>query len=315
MNNERKVGNLLVGLGVFIFGINFVSMKYLLGYVPPFPLIFLRFAIASIFFWGIIKFKIVKNQGNNFIAREDKREVIITGFLGVAIFYFFNSLGLTYIDASLGALICALIPIFTLLTNVIMYKKKCDVFVVGSFVFATFGVWLVLDMKAGQDFDVNQIIGITLMLLAVFSWIAYTIKTFRLQQKYNSLFLLYRQTAWATLLLFFVALPDFSKAVTLLETPEAVPAVIANLLFVGIVCSALGYLFYMLGMEKTGVEVASLYMNLIPAITTVVSYFVLGEAMSVKKVVGIGIVLISLYAVGMKDMLEGGKVVPKKAKE
>lgn len=307
MENEKKIGNLLVGLGVFIFGINFVSMKFLVGHVPPFTLIFLRFAIASIFLWLIVKIDSIKNKDNKRIDKEDKPAVMITGFLGVAIFYFFNSLSLTYISASLASLICAMIPIFTLIANIIIYKRKCEVFLIVNFIAATLGVILVLDMRLGEGFDISQLIGITFMLLAVFSWIAYTIKTYELQKKYDSIFLLYKQTVAASMLLFIVALFDGAKAIELLNQPHLLPVLIGNLLFVGIVCSALGYLVYIIGMKKTGVEIASLYMNLIPGITAIVSYFILNEDMSIRKVLGIIIVIASLYAVALRDWIRSRK--------
>lgn len=306
--DEKKRGSLLVALGVFIFGINFVSMKFLVGHVPPFTLIFLRFAIASIFLWLIVKIQSIRSKENKEIKREDRRTVIVTGFLGVAIFYFFNALSLVYISASLGALICAMIPIFTLVVNVIIYKKKCEPFLIANFIIAIVGVLLVLDIRIGDKFDFSQLIGIVFMLLAIFSWIAYTIKTYELQEKYDSIYLLYKQTVAATMLLSVVALFDFTKAIRLLDQPHLWPVVIGNLLFVGIVCSALGYLFYIQGMKKIGVELASLYMNLIPGITAIISYLLLNEDMNTKKVIGIIIVIASLYAVGLRDWMRSKKV-------
>ncbi len=307
MGHEKKIGNLLVGLGVFIFGINFVSMKFLVEHVPPFTLIFLRFAIASIFLWLIVKIEIIKSKENKKIKKEDKWSVIVTGFLGVGIYYFFTVLSLTYISASLSALICAMIPIFTLVTNVVIYKRKCEMFLIVNFIIATLGVLLVLDIRLGDEFDFSQLIGVIFMLLAIFSWIAYTIKTYELQKKYDSIYLLYKQTVIATMLLLVVALFDCAKAIKLLNQPHLWSVLIGNLLFVGIVCSALGYLLYIHGMKKTGVEIASLYMNLIPGITAVVSYLILKEDMNMKKVLGIIIVIASLYAVGLRDWIRSKK--------
>ncbi|MCT4595309.1 MAG: DMT family transporter [Anaeromicrobium sp.] len=302
--SEKKIGNLVVGLGVFIFGINFVSMKFLIKHIPPFTLIFLRFAIASVFLGFIVKIKSFKSEGYKKIHRDDKISVIVTGFLGVAIFYSLYGLALVYISASLGALICAMIPIFTLIANIIIYKKKFDPFVIVNFIIAVLGVLLVLDIGLEKKFDFSKLIGCIFMLLAIFSWIAYTIKTYELQRKYDSIYLLYKQTLSATALLLVVALFDCEKAIKVFEQRDILVPLIGNLLFVGIICSALGYFFYIYGMEKIGVEISSLYMNLIPAVTAIASYLFLNEIMNIKKVIGIIIVIGSLFAVGLRDWIK-----------
>lgn len=300
---EKKFGNLLVGLSIFVFGINFVSMKFLVEHLPPFTLIFLRFAIASIFLWLIVGIKRTKNKEKLQIEKEDKGAVIVTGFLGIAVYYSFNALALTYISASLSSLICAMIPIFTLLANVLIYKKKFKAFEIINFIIATFGVILVLDIRPGNEFNFSQIIGIVYMLLAIFSWIAYTIKTYELQTKYDSIYLLYKQTMAATVFLLILAFIDGAKIIKLINQTHLWPALIGNLMFVGIVSSALGYLLYIQRMKIIGVEIASLYMNLIPAITAIVSYIFLKEDMNGKKVFGIIIVIVSLYAIALKDKM------------
>jgi len=147
------------------------------------------------------------------------------------------------------------------------------------------------------------------MLLAVFSWIAYTMNTYKLQKKYNSVYLLYKQTLAGTILLFIPAIFDGSKAIEIFKQGDILVSLVGNLMFVGIICSALGYLFYIYGMQKIGVEIASLYMNLIPAVTAIASYFILNEIMTVRKIIGIIIVIASLYAVGLRDWIRSKKKI------
>ncbi|KAB3527270.1 DMT family transporter [Alkaliphilus serpentinus] len=302
--NDKKTGNLAVIAGIFIFGINFVSMKYLIDYIPPTTLSFLRFAIASIFLLFITKLREIKAKNHYEIKSEDKVAVMISGFLGVAIYYFFQGMALVYISASLAALICSMIPIFTLLTNVLIYKKKLEGFLVINFIVAIIGVLLVLDIKWEDPIDFNQLMGMALMFMAVFSWIAYTIKTYQLQRKYDSIFLLYKQINYGTILLFIASIFNLRQIIYISIADENLLPILANLFFVGVISSALGYLFYIYGMEKLGVDIASLYMNLIPAVTAIFSYFVLMEPMTMKKAIGILLVILSLYAVSLKDWIQ-----------
>nr|WP_312580059.1 DMT family transporter [Sedimentibacter sp.] len=300
--NEKKLGSLMTGIGVFIFGINFVSMKFLVDHMPPFTLVFLRFAIASIFLHIMVKVKEVRSKTKTQLDKKDRILVLITGFFGIAVYYFFQSLALIYIDASLAALVCATIPIFTLLANVVINKKKAELFLVINFIITILGVLLVLDIRMDDKFNMSKIIGCIFTFLAVFSWIIYTLKTHELQKKYDNIYLLYKQTLAGTVSLLMVAIFDIAEAREVIFQSDILVPLIENLIFVGVVCSALGYFLYIYGMERIGIETASLYMNLIPVVTAVISYLFLNEVMTVRKVTGIIIVISSLYMVALWDL-------------
>lgn len=298
---EKNVGTLAVIAGVCIFGLNFISMKFLSENMPPFGLVFFRFAIATVFLYLVIGIKSYKNKSYKKISKNDRKAVIITGFLGIAVFYIFQVISLKYLTASLCALLCATIPIFTVIVNVIIYKKKMTIFIAGNFLISLFGVYLVIDKSISELLSSGELIGCLYMILAIFSWIAYTIITFKLQKKYDNICLLGNQCLWGTLLLFIFAVFDFKKMLYVFEHTNVLPAIVGNLIFVGVVSSALGYFFYIYGMEKVGVDISSLYMNLIPVVTAVGSYFILNEDMNRTKILGMIIVLLSIYAVSLKD--------------
>ncbi|SCY06772.1 DMT family transporter [Alkaliphilus peptidifermentans] len=298
---EKRVGNITVIAAIIIFSLNFVSMKFLVEHIPPFGLIFLRFALATLFFNIILLVKKDKQE----IAKEDKRTIIAAGFVGVVMYYCFQTVALKYISASLAALICGLIPIFTLFIKVIMDKRRLAPSEIAIFLLSLVGVFMVLDMSIGDLFSSSEIIGFILMILAVFSWIAYTLLTYRLQNKYNTILLISKQFNAATVILLFIALFDLPKLIISFQQVEVLPSLLLNLLFVGIVCSALGYFFYIYGMERIGVEIASLYMNLLPAVTAIASYFILQEVMNKTQITGIMVVLLCLYANGYIDWRRG----------
>lgn len=302
--NQKKIGSLAVIIGIFIFGFNFISMKFLADNMPPFALIFFRFAIASIFLWVVIGIKSLKGMPCKKISKEDRKLVIITGFLGISVFYCFQVMSLRYLTASLSALICATIPIFTLLIEVIIYKKKMTVFIIVNSLLSMLGVYLVINKDISEIFNSGEIVGCAYMILAVFSWIAYTIKTYNLQKKYDSIYLLTHQCLAGTILLFMFSIFDLPKVINVFQSTNQLSLLIGNLIFAGVVCSALGYFFYIYGMEKVGIGISSLYMNLIPVVTAVGSYFILGETMNKIKISGMVIVLFSVYAVNCKDWLE-----------
>ncbi|KAB3539040.1 DMT family transporter [Alkaliphilus pronyensis] len=304
--NQRRLGNIAVISAIIIFSLNFISMKYLVKYIPPFGLIFLRFALASIFFNIVILFR----KEKHIIKKDDKKKVVLAGFVGIVIYYCFQTIALIYISASLAALICGLIPIFTLLTKVFIDKRRLALSELLIFLISIVGVFLVLDMGLKELFSSSEIIGFLYMLLAVLSWIVYTILTYSLQNSYDTLTLISKQFNASTIILLIISIIDLPKMLIAFKQVEILPILIGNLLFVGIICSALGYFFYIYGMEKLGVEISSLYMNLLPALTAIISYFVLDEILNTKQIIGIVIVLICLYVNGYIDLMKAKNNTP-----
>ncbi|MGM0547889.1 MAG: EamA family transporter, partial [Bacillota bacterium] len=75
----------------------------------------------------------------------------------------------------------------------------------------------------------------------------------------------------------------------------------ANILFVSLIATAAGYLFYNLSLKKLGVTLPSLYMNTMPIITLIASYFLLNSKITYRKLIGIIIVIISTMLVTIKE--------------
>jgi len=70
---------------------------------------------------------------------------------------------------------------------------------------------------------------------------------------------------------------------------------------VSLIATALGYLLYNLSIKNLGVALPSLYMNTMPIITLIASYFLLNSTITYKKTIGIMIVIISAMIVTVKE--------------
>jgi drug/metabolite transporter (DMT)-like permease len=122
-------------------------------------IIFLRFALASMFLFIIIYF-----QGKDFkiSSKKDKFQLILTGFLGTSLYYIFFSNSLKYISAPLSSLLCSLIPLTTLLLDSIINKEKIKKSTFILFIISIFGVYLVVDLKIDANNYLDIIKGLFL---------------------------------------------------------------------------------------------------------------------------------------------------------
>ena len=72
-------------------------------------------------------------------------------------------------------------------------------------------------------------------------------------------------------------------------------ASVLNIVFLGLFCSALGYWLYIATLEILGPGRASLYLNLIPVVSVVAAYFLLGERLGLAQLAGGGAAIVGVY--------------------
>jgi drug/metabolite transporter (DMT)-like permease len=66
-------------------------------------------------------------------------------------------------------------------------------------------------------------------------------------------------------------------------------------IFLGICCSALGYWFYAQSLEVLGIGTTSLFINFIPVISAIGSFFILNERLQPLQLLGAALVLAGVY--------------------
>jgi drug/metabolite transporter (DMT)-like permease len=71
--------------------------------------------------------------------------------------------------------------------------------------------------------------------------------------------------------------------------------VVANVLYLGVFCSAIGYLFYVASLKTLGAGVSSVFINLIPVVSVAASFVVLGERLSPVQLAGGAVAVGGVY--------------------
>jgi len=290
------IWNLCAFMGTSIFAVNFISMKILTKFLPTMLIVFLRFGLAGIF---LFLFLIIKKKNVLVNNKPDLLKLFISALFGMSLYYYFFTSSLQYISPALASLICSIIPILTLLFDSIINKTKAKKITVFLFLLSIFGVYLVIDVK-GVSNIFSTAKGFSLMILGVVSWIIYTIKVEYLLEKYNSILVLAYQCIFGSLITAVFAFKDMSDLMNVLNSNDFI-LIISNILFVSLIATALGYLLYNLSIKNLGVALPSLYMNTMPIITLIASYFLLNSTITYKKIIGIMIVIISAMIVTVKE--------------
>ncbi|CAH2212550.1 DMT family transporter [Tepidibacter aestuarii] len=274
-------------LAVTMWGISFLSIKITLNVFGPMTLATLRFLIASIILFVVMRIK----EPDTKLQREDIKPMAMAGVFGVAIYYCFENYGIKYISSSEASLIIGTIPIFSLIVDSIILKNKLSVNNIIGVLLSMIGIYFIIggNIRLGT----NEILGYIFMFGAVFSWVFYNYTTKNLFKKYSQLAIVFYQIIFGTMVLIPFSLFENNNWELINNV------VIYNFLYLAIFCSAISYVLYMYALENLGSTVTTLYLNFSPIVTVVGGYFVFSEAINTNQIIGTILIILSVYVVNL----------------
>ena len=267
------------------WGFSFISTKICLQWFTPFSLAFFRFLIASI----ILFFALKLTEKDIKIDKSDIMRFILCGFSGVFLYFAFENLAIEMLSASLAAIFLALLPAFAIFADYLILKEPFTKSKIMSVCLSIIGAALVAGFN--MDGSENMILGIVLIILSVVSWIVFSYLAVPLQSKYSPLKATFYQSVFGTVF-FLISLP-FS-----LPNFEGFNVVgVLNILFLGVICSAVCYLFYNYAIKHISIVICSIFINLMPIITIVASMFILSEKINLMQAFGALLIIGSVFLV------------------
>ncbi|MGB3367925.1 MAG: DMT family transporter, partial [Acidaminobacteraceae bacterium] len=131
--------------------------------------------------------------------------------------------------------------------------------------------------------------------------VIYSVVSKKLFGKYEQLTIAFYQ--------FFIGAACFFPFIFLEEViwSDVDTEIIIHVLILGVFASAIGFFLYLVGLEKLGMGESSLYINLIPLVTVILSIFYLGESVNINQILGGALVMLSVYGINKdskKEILE-----------
>jgi len=285
MNKLLKV-YLAVFIATLFWGFSFIWSKIVLSHLGPITTILFRLIISTILLYSISLFlnKIQK------IDKNDWKTIFLLALFQPFLYFIGENIGLTYTSSTVAAVIIATIPLFSPLASYFFLKERIAIMNLFGILISIIGVFLVI-IKPDLSFSVSPI-GISLLLLAVFSAILYSVVVVKLAGKYNVYTLVTYQNAIGVL--FFIPIflifeyNDFQK----------VPfnwAYIIPLIELAVFASSVAFVFFTYGIQNLGVTRANTIANIIPVFTAVFAYFINNERLSLINSMGIAFVIFGLF--------------------
>jgi len=303
LKKKKLLPLLAITLTAVIWGLSFLSIKVAVAVIPPMTLALLRFVMASVILLAMLK---ILEPGTR-INKKDLPALAVAGFIGITVYFFFENNGVRLTTASVASIIIATIPIMSLLADFIFFRSPLTRFRIGCVLVSVLGIYLVVGANIAGPAGRGNLAGNLLMIGAAVCWVTYSIVTRPLGKKYSQLAIVTYQTLFGTLSLIPLSLLERGGWQAVSGT------VLLNVAYLGLFCSALGYYLYVYSLEKLGIGTVSLFINLIPVVTVISSYFILSETISPSQLAGGGLIVASVYLASWRQFSPGGKTPAKSA--
>ena len=268
------------------WGGTFIAGRSLAGVAPMFSAC-LRFVLASA---ALSLFLLLSGKGFRRVNVRQAIVVTLLGFCGIFSYSFFFFSGLQYISASRSALIVALNPAVMTLIAYLFYRERVTALKVLGIVLCFCGVALVVGGGEAQGAaGARGWLGEALIGGCVLSWSAYSVFCKTVVRQLGPL-----HTVTYSIYAGTVMLVGYAAATGVLRM-DAVwrfsMAEITSLFYLGVIGSAVAYIWYYEGIKQIGVARASVFIALNPLSAVLFGAAMLGEQLTLATLLG-GVLII-----------------------
>lgn len=301
MENKKTMGHLAGMLTIIIWGTTFISTKILLDEFTPVEILFFRFIL------GFLILFLICPRGLKGVARKEEFTFAAAGLCGICLYYLLENIALTYTTASNVGIIISVAPFFTaILAHLFMKSEerlRANFFV--GFLVAMTGICFI--SFNGSKLELNPM-GDLLAVIAAFVWACYSILTKKIAGFGYPIILTTRRTFFYGILFMIPTLFMFDFRVELSRFTNA--TYLFNLLYLGLGASALCFVTWNFTIKVLGAVKSSVYIYMVPVITVITSFLILGEQVTFFMGVGTVLTLAGLFLSKRKkkDKNENGLV-------
>ncbi len=274
---RHSLYGLIAGLtAASIWGGMYVVSKVVMETIPPFTLITLRLLLGITVLYAIVWW-----QGGLKIPRPLFWNVFRVGFIGYGISLGFQFVGTKLSTAANGSLVTSATPTFVLIFAAIILGEKITARRLLALIIASLGVVAVIDPRTAQ-LDPEVFWGNISLVMAAITWALYSVLIRKVTREVNVL---------TTSLIAFmgglvVSVPLSGYEITRAGLGPITPGIIAGILFLGIISTALAMYLWNTAFAELPAGAASLTFFAQPVVGTILGVIFLGDQITPLFLVG-----------------------------
>ena len=281
---QNILGAICLSLAASIWGGMYVVSKYVLDYIPPLTLVWLRFIIAFVVLYGILKIAEKKQKKKVTIRKKDWLLFAWIGFIGYFISITCQFIGTKLSDAHTGSLVTSATPAFMVIFAAIILKEKLTARRLLSTIIATIGVIIVI----GWDIEIGSyFIGTIILVGAAITWALLSIYVKIASARFSSLVI----TTYAIFFSLFFITPFMIWELQVASIGTVNTYVILGVLYLGVISTAGAFFLWNKGLELMDASIGSLFFFFQPIVGSLLGWLLLNETLNSNFFIG-GILII-----------------------
>ncbi|MCC2336864.1 DMT family transporter [Bacillus tropicus] len=285
---QTILGAICLSLAASIWGGMYVVSKYVLDFIPPLTLVWLRFIIAFVVLYMILKIAEKKQKKKVTIRKKDWLLFAWIGFIGYFISITCQFIGTKLSDAHTGSLVTSATPAFMVLFAAIILKEKLTARRLLSTIIATIGVIIVI----GWDIEIGSyFIGTIILVGAAITWALLSIYVKIASARFSSLVI----TTYAIFFSLFFITPFMIWEFQSNPIEHMNMYVLLGVLYLGIISTAGAFFLWNKGLELMDASIGSLFFFFQPIVGSLLGWLLLNETLSSNFFIGGILIICSVF--------------------
>jgi drug/metabolite transporter (DMT)-like permease len=294
-----------LSLVVIFWGSSFVATKIALKELNPATIISLRYGMGLLVL-------IIANLRKGFrpVHRGTLPKLALLGFLGITFHAWLQATGLKTVAATVTAWVVATIPVFVALLGWIILGEKLTVLRLVGIVLAASGAVVVVSGGDPTALFLGRVgsVGDILIGISALNWAFFTVFSKHVlgteahprSETHTEQLTPVRMMLYVMAFGWLFSLPGMilDNGMLALQTLSAEGW--SALVFLGVACSGLAYLFWYDALNRIAATQAGVFLYFEPLVTAVVAGPILGEAMSGVIALGGAAILIGVWLVNKR---------------
>ena len=288
---KRLLGGIFLTLAASVWGGMFVAVKIAVEYIPPIPLVWMRYIVAFLVLAAVV----VYQRENLKIARKDIALLLSIGVIGHTISIVTQEYGTMFSSAQMGSVITSATPAFMLIFAAWLLKEKMTVRKILSIILATVGVILI----AGVDsMDMSKQLGAFCSTVAALTWALMSVMLKLIPSRYSPLQINFYAVLTAIICLTPVNLPTVSA---LPWDKILQPEIIGCVVYMGAISTAIAFLLWNKGLLLMEAGASGLFFFFQPIVGTFLGWLILDEQITLSFWIGSLLIFIGVFLVTVRN--------------
>ena len=283
-DKEAALAEISLLLAVLFLGTNPVAVKVAVRDVPQLPFVSLRFVLA-----GVVLLTLVLLLKEERPQRRDLLSMTAVGVVGVGLNNIAFTFGVSLTTASETALIYAAVPVWGMILGASLGLERPTPIAILGVALAFVGVGVIVYSSLGEE--ASSFIGDLLVVVATVCWASYAVLSLPLLRRHTPLTIAAYTMLFGGLAALPVALPSFFHNSLGAVSSTSWAATAYSTLFV----AAYGFFAWQRGVSRIGANRVLVYQYLIVLIGVVAGVMLLGESLTINKIIGGVVILLGVY--------------------